>query len=425
MSEDRVFTKCAWRLIPFMVLLYVVNYLDRVNVGFAALTMNRDLGFSPPVYGFGAGIFFIGYTLFQVPANIILERIGVRRWVFCILLVWGAVSAGCAFVKGSTSFYVLRFLLGIAEAGFYPGMLLYLTYWFPQNYRARFMAVFQTSVLWAFIIGGPVSGLILQTDGMSGLRGWQWLFLIQGVPACLLAFAVLKLLPDGPAAAPWLALEEKRMIATALGAEDSREHAGIIAALRDPRVLALSLVLLGNATALYGFDLWLPQIVQGMGFSTLATGFLVVIPYVGGIAAMLVWATHSDRTKERIWHIALPAFLTASGFLAASFAQSPLVVLFALTLVRIGISSLLAPFWSLSSAVLGRRAAAGGIAFINTVGSGLGGFTGPVAIGFLKQQTGGYAASMAALGCVMVFALGRKLSRRPKVAVSPSVADRA
>jgi ACS family tartrate transporter-like MFS transporter len=280
------------------------------------------------------------------------------------------------------------------------------------------MAVFQTSVLWAFIIGGPISGLILQAEGIAGLKGWQWLFLIQGVPACLLAFAVLKLLPDGPGDAAWLAPEEKRTIAAALGAEDSREHAGILAALGDPRVLALSLVLLGNATALYGFDLWLPQIVQGMGFSTLATGFLVAIPYVAGIAAMLIWATHSDRTKERIWHIALPALLTASGFLAASLAQSPFIVLFALILVRMGISSFLAPFWSLSSAVLGRRGAAGGIAFINTVGSGLGGFAGPVAIGFLKEQTGGYAASMAALSAVLliaaivVLALGRTMAAR-------------
>ena len=419
-DHDQVFAKCAWRLIPFMMLLYFISYLDRVNVGFAALTMNRDLGFSPVVYGFGAGIFFFGYTLFQIPANIILERIGVRRWVFCILLVWGAVSAGCAFVQGTRSFYALRFLLGLAEAGLYPGMLLYLTYWLPSLYRARYMAVFQTSVMWAFIIGGPLSGLILQSDGIASLAGWQWLFLIEGLPACLLAFAVLRLLPDGPLHASWLTTQERRTIVERLTAEECAAQRDFLSALREPRVIVLSLLLLGNATALYGFDLWLPQIVQGMGFSTFSTGFLVAIPYAAGILTMLAWATHSDTTHERIWHIAGPAFLTASGFLLASLAQSAILVLIALTIVRVGISAFLAPFWSLSSSVLGRRAAAGGIAFINTIGSGLGGFLGPVAIGFLRQQTGSYAASMAALSVVLlivaitVLLLGRAMMPRPQ-----------
>ena len=395
MTDDRVFAKCAWRLIPFMMLLYVVNFIDRVNVGFAALTMNKDLGFSPAIFGFGAGVFFIGYLLFQVPANVILERVGARRWIFCILVVWGAISAANAFVQGPTSFYALRFLLGVAEAGFFPGMIFYLTLWFPQAYRARFTASFMAAIPLAGIIGGPLSGLILGMDGVAGLHGWQWLFLIEGLPACLLAFAVLKLLPDGPAHASWLSGAEKKRLPLASPPKTSwrigtfGRPCAIRACLRSASLFGIVMI------AFYGTSLWLPQIVQAMGFSNRATGFVVALPYVAGMAAMILWGRSSDARGERIWHVALPMLLAAAGFAGASVAQTDPLVLVALTLSMVGIVSAYGPFWSLPSSFLRGSAAAGGIALINTIAS-LGGFVGPSLIGVLKEQTGGYASAMAA-----------------------------
>jgi ACS family tartrate transporter-like MFS transporter len=422
MNDDRVFAKCAWRLIPFMALLLTVNFLDRVNVSFAALTMNRDLGFSPSIYGLGAGLFFAGYCLFEVPSNVVLTRVGARRWMFRIVATWGLASAATAFVQGPASFYVLRFLLGVAEAGLYPGLVFYLTLWFPQAYRARFLAGFIAAAPLASAIGGPVSVLILGMDGAGGLRGWQWLFLLEGLPALLLSFAVLKLLPDGPADAPWLSGEEKATIAARLASE---EHAGendLWSGLRDPRVLALGVVLLGFGFARYGIGLFLPQIVQDMGFSNLATGFVVAVPYVASIGAMVLWARSSDARSERVWHVALAALLAASGFAVAGLAHSDLIVLVALTLVTIGIHAAFGPFFCLPSSFLSGPAAAGGIALITTI-SNFGGFLGPTVIGVLREGTGDYGAGMfvMALGMAMsaavVLALGRAMARQ--LALSP------
>ncbi|HEX3486836.1 MAG TPA: MFS transporter [Micropepsaceae bacterium] len=395
--EERVFAKCAWRLIPFMVTLYVVNFLDRVNVGFAALTMNKDLGFSPAVFGFGAGLFFVGYFLCQIPANLILQRLGARRWIFCILAVWGVISMANAAVQGPSSFYVLRFLLGVAEAGFFPGMIFYLTLWFPRSYRARFTAGFMTAVPLANIIGAPVSGLILGMNGTSQLAGWQWLFLLEGLPAVILAFAVLRFLPDGPAAAPWLTGQEKETIAVRIAAEDSRTHHRLRRALRDPRVLALCPVGLGLSFGNYGVGLWLPQIVKGMGFTNLATGLVVAVPSIAGMIAMILWGRSSDRHGERVKHVAGAAALAAGSLVVASIAGSNLVILVALTFATIGIYAALPTFYSVPSMFLSGTAAAGGIALVNTFGTGLGGFLGPTIVGLLKQDTGGYAAGMLAL----------------------------
>ena len=293
-GNDHVFLKCAWRLIPFMMLLYLLNFLDRVNVGFAALTMNRDLGFTPEIYGFGAGMLFFSYAFFQLPANLVFERLGARRWVFCMLVTWGLISAANAFLQNATSFYVLRFLLGAAEAGFFPGMIYYLTLWFPQAYRARFIAMFMTAQPFAFIIGGPLSTLILDMDGVAGLRGWQWLFLIEGLPAVLLSFAVLRWLPDGPATASWLTRDEKAAIASRLAAEDTAERRDLWPALLDARIWALGFVGFGQNCAAYGVGLWFPQMVQAMGFSTRATGFVVALPFVAVMVAMVLWARSSD-----------------------------------------------------------------------------------------------------------------------------------
>src|ERR1700694_769146 len=297
-----------------MILLYVLNFLDRVNVGFAALTMNRDLHFTPEMFGFGAGILFVSYTFFQLPANMILDRIGARRWMFCILAVWGLLSAGCAFVTDAPGFYVLRFLLGAAEAGFFPGMIYYLTLWFPQSYRARYVAAFMTAQPVSFIVGAPLSTRILGLDGSGGLHGWQWLFLIEGLPALLLAFAVLKLLPDGPAEAAWLSEDEKATITARLAAEDTSERRELLPALLDPRVYLLGLVIFGQNCGAYGVQLWLPQIVQAMGFSIRATGFIVALPFLAVVAAMVLCGFSSDVRRERVRHVAIPFLIAACGF---------------------------------------------------------------------------------------------------------------
>ena len=397
MTEDRIFAKCAWRLIPFMVVLYVVNFLDRVNVGFAALTMNKDLGFSPAVYGLGAGLFFAGYAVCQVPANLILKQVGARRWIFLILAAWGVISVSNAAISGPASFYGLRFLLGVAEAGFFPGMIFYLTLWFPRAYRARFTATFMTAVPLANIIGSPVSSFILEMNGTGKLAGWQWLFLLEGLPACVLAFAVLKLLPDGPSDASWLSQSEKQTIAARLAAEDATAHHSFRRALLDVRVLALCPVGLGLSFGNYGVGLWLPQIVQSMGYSTLATGFIVAVPSLAGMVAMVLWGRSSDRHGERVKHVAAAALLAAVSLGVASLSGSNLAVLAALTFATVGIYSALPTFYSVPSMFLSGTAAAGGIALVNTFGTGLGGFLGPTVVGLLRQATGGYATGMQAL----------------------------
>jgi ACS family tartrate transporter-like MFS transporter len=418
-EQDQIFAKCARRLIPFIAVLYFVNYVDRVNVSFAALTMNRDLGFSPSIYGLGAGIFFWGYLLFQIPANAVLVRVGARRWMFSIMAVWGAISAANAFVRGPETFYALRFLLGVAEAGFFPGMVLYLTYWFPQSYRARFIAGFMIAIPLAFVIGGPLSGAILSLDGVLSLHGWQWLFVIEGLPAFFLAFVVLAFLPDGPATASWLSDEEKNAISTRLAGDSASLDHRFLPALLDPRVLALGLIYFGVNFGRYGVELWLPQIVQGMGVSNLATGFVVALPYALGMAAMIFWGRSSDRRGERIWHVALPALTAAAACAVASFAQNDLLVFVSLAAVVISLLAVQGPFFSLPSSYLSGAAAAGGIALINTLGTGLGGLLGPYVIGRLKESTGGYGSSMAALAlglllsALIALALGRATLTRP------------
>jgi ACS family tartrate transporter-like MFS transporter len=423
LEDARIFAKCTRRLLPFMALLYVVNFLDRVNVGFAALTMNRDLGFSPAVFGLGAGVFFVGYLLFQVTGNLMLERLGARRWVFFIVAVWGLISSANALAQGPRSFYALRFLLGAAEAGFFPGMVLYLTYWFPRAYRARLTATFMAAIPFASIFGGPLSGLVLGLDGTLGLKGWQWMFVLEGLPAFLLAFGVLKILPDGPRHASWLDAEEKRAIEARLAADDDAAHRDLWSALRQPRVFALGIVYWGYAVGAYGVQLWLPQIVSGMGFSNLATGFVVASPFLVAMPVMILWGRSSDRAGERIWHVALPALVAVAGLIAASLTQNSMIVFAGLASAIIGLLAIQGPFWALPSSFLGGTAAAGGIALINTLGTGLGGFAGPTILGFMKERTGDYAAGMAvlaigpALTAIVVLMLGR--ARLRSVALAP------
>jgi ACS family tartrate transporter-like MFS transporter len=424
MSEKQIFAKCAWRLIPFMGLLYLINFLDRLNVGFAALTMNKDLDFSPSVFGFGAGALFVGYLLFQVPGSVILERFGARRGIFCIMAAWGLFSAGSAFVQGAASFYVLRFLLGVAEAGFFPGMIIYLTLWFPKEYRVRYAASFVSAISYSGIVGGPLSGLILSTtNGVAGLHGWQWLFLLEGLPAFFLAFAVLKLLPDGPADAAWLNAAEKGTIAARLEAETSTGERDLLRALRDPRVLVLALAGFAHGLALYGPTLWLPLIVQGMGFSNFATGFVVALPYLASAGAMIAWGRSSDARGERIWHLVLAWLLCAFGLAVASLAQSTVLELFGLTLAVVGIFTAISHLMTLPSSFLRGPAAAGAIGLINAIVA-LGGVVAPPVIGVLKEQTGSYAPAMALIagGLVisssLVLVLRRSLAPRLAFAVA-------
>jgi ACS family tartrate transporter-like MFS transporter len=415
MDEQRIFTKCAWRLVPFMTLLYLVNFIDRVNVGFAALTMNADLHFSPRVFGFGAGIFFVSFALFGVPANWVLQRMGARRWVFLILATWGVLSTSHAFILGTASFYTLRFLLGAAEAGFWPAIIVYLTRWFPQAYLARQIAGFQLAIPFSYVIGGPLASLILGMDGVLDLRGWQWLFLLEGFPPIVLAFAVLKFLPDGPADARWLNGEEKQAIAVRFAAEQSVEERPFWSTLLDLRLYAFGLAFSGNLIVAYGIGLWLPQIVQAMGFADTATGFIVAVPYLVTMAAMFVWARSSDISGERVWHVALAWLLGAFCLAAAAFAKGDLIVLVALGLTTIAATSASPPLNSFVKSMLSGPAAASGMPLYNAIGS-LGGFVGPFLIGALKEASGSYSSSMAVLSLLLllsaaiVITLGRAVA---------------
>jgi len=393
-----------------------------VNVGFAALTMNKDLGFSPIVYGFGAGVFFLSYVVFQVPANWMLERIGARRWMFLILAAWGLISASNALVTDSVSFYVVRFLLGVAEAGFFPGMILYLTYWFPRAYLARYIAMFQSAIPLAFVVGGPLASVILGLEGVAGLHGWQWLFLLEAAPAILFAFAVLKLLPNGPAQAAWLTTEEKSLIAEHIARDERGEKASFWHTFGDPRIYALGFVLFGiTAGGQYGVGLWLPQIVQGMGFSNQATGFIVALPYIVAVAAMIVWGRSSDMRNERIWHIALPLLCGAAAFAIASIAQNNLLEFVALSVTVAAAVCSYPPMNVLLKSMLPGSAMASGIAVYNSIGN-LGGFVGPCMIGALQTENGSNAASMAVLAVFLLFSasivlgLGRVLAAQQTAA---------
>jgi ACS family tartrate transporter-like MFS transporter len=423
MTGDKIFAKCAWRLIPFLSALYFMNLLDRVNVGFAALTMNHDLGFSPSIFGFGAGILFVGYALFVVPSSIFLERIGARRGLFIILVAWGLLSAGCAFVRDPLSFYVLRFLLGIAEAGFMPGVFYFLSLWFPHAWRARAIAVFMLGGSISNIFSGALSGALLGMNNLAGLHGWQWLFLIEGLPAFLLGFAALAVLADRPSVARWLTTEEKSFIARRMAEDPAAGHRALGPALRDMRVIALGVAWFGVALSIYGFDLWLPQIVHAMGFSNLQTGFIAIPIFALGMAAQIFVAQSSDARKERVWHVAIPALAGAAGWLiAGTFSASLTASLIGLTAVRMGMTSIYGPIYATPFSFLSGPAAAGGVALMTAIGS-FGGFVGPTAMGVLRQQTGGYAAGMAllAFGLVVTAAtmllLGRTMA--PRIAPVP------
>lgn len=397
----------SWRLIPFLVLAYFFSYLDRVNLGFAALEMNADLKFTPLVFAWGAGIFFIGYFIFEVPSNLALEKFGASRWIARIMVTWGIISALMATVSGETSFYVLRFLLGVAEAGFFPGIILYLTYWYPAEYRGRFLAAFAIAVPISTVIGAPISGLLLGLDGMMGLRGWQWLFILEGIPSVLLGIVTWFYLTDKPEKADWLTAEQKAWLAAKLQAETATKqavkHLTLAQALSSPKVIMLSLIYFGFVGALYGMQFWLPQIVKAFGLTNAQTGFVTAIPYLFGTIAMILWARHSDATRERVAHVGGPLLLTAAALAASSYLTDPTITMVVLTVAAIGVFCTFAVFWTLPTAWLSGTAAAGGIALINSIGN-LAGFGGPYLIGWVKATTGSTSSGLLVLSILPLIA---------------------
>jgi D-galactonate transporter len=411
--ETSTIRAISWRLIPFLVLAYFFSYLDRVNLGFAALTMNAELKFSPIVFAWGAGIFFIGYFIFEVPSNLALERFGASRWIARIMVTWGIISAAMALVSGVWSFYTLRFLLGVAEAGFFPGIILYLTYWYPAEYRARFLAAFAIAVPVSTVIGAPISGLLLGLDGVMGLRGWQWLFILEGIPSVLLGIVTWFYLTDRPAHATWLGAEQKAWLAAKLDAEIAAKEAvkrfTLAQALASPKVITLSLIYFGFVGALYGMQFWLPQIVKAFGLTNAQTGFVTAIPYLFGTIAMILWARHSDASRERVFHVGAPFFLTAIALAVSGYLTDPTATMVALTFAAIGIFCIFGVFWTLPTAWLSGTAAAGAIALINSIGN-LAGFGGPYLIGWVKEATGSTSTGLLVLavlpliGGILVFA---------------------
>jgi ACS family tartrate transporter-like MFS transporter len=407
MPPRPVLGKVIRRLLPFLFLLYVVNILDRVNVGFARLQMLDDLDLGEEVYALGAGIFYVGYVAFEVPSNLILNRLGARRWISRIMISWGLITCMMMQVRGPWSFYLLRIALGFAEAGFFPGIILYLTYWFPARERARTVACFMAASPITGALGGPLSGAILQyLDQVGGLRGWQWLFVLEGAPAVLLGLVVFIYLTDRPEQAGWLTPEERDWLAGQIRQEEKlrQQHHGLTLrqAMGDRRVLLLIALYFTIAVSSNGFGFYLPKLLQSRfpEMREFQIGLLAAVPNLCAVVGMVVNSAHSDRTGERRWHVALPAYLAATGWALTAWLDAPGLSLLSLTLVQVGIMSMLPTFWSLPTSFLSGRAAAGGIALINSVGN-LGGFAGPTLIGLLKAPTGSFTNGLLAMALTL------------------------
>ena len=427
--ERETVRRVVWRLMPILMLGYFCAYLDRVNVGFAGLTMTKALGFSAAVFGFGGGVFFVGYFLAEIPSNLFLNRVGARRWIARILFTWGIISALTAFVWNDWSFYGVRFLLGLAEAGFYPGIVLYLTWWFPSYYRSRMMAIFQSASVISLIVGPPVSAWLLTMDGLGGLAGWQWLFVVEAVPPLVMCFVTWFLLTDDPKDALWLRPEQRTWLKTRLDSERAQREAvhsyGLGEAMSNPRVWLLTLVYFGNNVSNYGLLIFLPQIIKTFGISTSMVGWVSALPFVFAAFAMIFWGVRSDRSGNRILYVASACALCAAGLAACTFIGTghPVWMMVALILGIMGQQSIAPTFWPLPTAMLSGVAAAGGIAMINAVGN-LGGFLGPYMFGLIKDHTGSDMIALLALACapvmctVVLLAMGhdRRLERAPVAA---------
>ena len=398
--------KAVRRLTPFMSLLFLISFIDRSNVSFAALSMNKDLGFTPTIYAWGVGFFFFGYVLFEVPSNMILEKIGARRWIAPIVIAWGLASVALAWASDAQSFFTLRFLLGMAEAGLLPGLLLYMTWWFPANRRARTTALLMLAIPLSIVIGGPLSGIILGIpglDGAMGFKSWQWLFIIEGLPAIAVGLMVYRLMPDRPADAPWLTSEEKAAIDAELDREGraATSHAHgttLLEGLVSPPVLLLSLAYFGSLLGGFGIIFWVPQIVKAFGLTNVQTGFVAAIPYAAAAIAMVVLGRIGDATGKRVTLVVAPAIVGAIGLIGAGLTTNPIVSIVALSFAASGIYGLLPSFWTLPPTYLKGKAVAAAFATVNSLGA-LGGFVGPYIVGWAKETTGSFSLGLILLGC--------------------------
>ncbi len=427
-DEPALHRKLMRRILPFLFVCYVVSYLDRVNVGFAALTMNQDIGLSATAFGVGAGLFFFGYFAAEIPSNLIMMRVGARLWIARIMITWGLVSAATAFVTGPVQFGIARFLLGLGEAGFVPGVFLYLSLWFPSAVRARATALFLLGIPVANIIGSPISGALVQLEGF-GLKGWQWLLVLEAAPAVLLGIACLFVLTDRPEKAAWLSAPERDVLVAKLAAEkaaiEKKHNLTLAQALRDWRVLTLAAINFCAIVGSLGIGLWLPQIIKQLGLATSLVGVVTAIPYVCGAVAMVVWGRLSDRGGDRTIYPAISLFVGAAALMASAFTPTPLLTIAALCVAVMGINSFVATFWAVPSGFLTGRAAAGGIAMIVSIGN-LGGFAGPYMIGFVRDLSGGFTAPLVAVGCclllgaVLMLGFGRRVRRHDALAALPA-----
>ncbi|SAK66692.1 major facilitator transporter [Caballeronia temeraria] len=421
-SESALYAKVTWRLIPLLFLCYVAAYLDRVNVGFAKLQMLKDLGFSETVYGLGAGIFFIGYFIFEVPSNIILHKVGARLWIARVMITWAIISAAMMFVQTPTTFYVLRFLLGLAEAGLFPGVILYLTYWYPSARRGRIIALFMTGIPISGVIGGPLSGWILHAmSGTHGLAGWQWLFLLEAIPSLVLGFVIIFMLDKGIEQAKWLTDDEKKVLTANVAADaDGVESHSFKDGFTNPMVWALSVIYLFFIMGLYGVGFWLPTLIKGSGVKDpLAIGMLTTLPYAAAAISMIVVGRSSDARRERRWHVAVPGLIGTAGWIAAVMAGSGNVTLamVGLTVATMGVMTTLCQFWCLPTAILAGAAAATGVAVVNSFGN-LAGFISPYVIGWIIDKThstdlGVYTlAACLTIGGLLVLLMPKRLVNR-------------
>jgi len=414
--EKRTMDKVAWRLVPFLMLCYFIAYLDRVNIGFAGASMSKDLGLTQAAFGGASGIFFIAYFFFEVPSNLALDRFGARLWIARIMLTWGIVAGAQAFVVNELTLNIVRLLLGVAEAGFFPGIIFFLTLWFPAAYRARIVGWFMFAIPISTVIGAPISGFILNLEGVGGLHGWQWMFLIEAVPAILMTLAVLYYLTDRPKEAHWLEPQESQWLQDKLDAERAnRERHGAMSWLRsmlDIRVIALGFVYMGCNIPQYGLSFFLPQIIKAFGgLTNIEIGLITALPYLVGAIGMIFWSRHSDQAAERKWHAVIPLGIIVIGLGLAAIMPTPTTKMIFLCVAGFGFFSVLPVFWTLPTTFLTGAGAAAGIAAVNSIGN-LGGYFGPQVFGLLKDQTGGdfaslmFLAACAIIGAVIVLVLG-------------------
>jgi MFS transporter, ACS family, tartrate transporter len=402
--------KAALRFVPLLTIAYLFNYLDRTSIGFAALTMNQQLGLSAGQFGFAAGIFFLGYSLFEIPSNLLLYRFGARRWLARIMITWGLVSAATALVVGPNSFYAARLLLGIAEAGFFPGVTFFLAAWFPAQYRTRMLAWFLVGIPASSLVGAPVCGMLLQMNGIWGLAGWQWLFIVVSLPCIPLGLLTLWLLADRPQTANWLTPNERDVLDNVLASEvRERPHSSLLAALKDTRVLILAGIQFGFTLGSYGIGIWLPLILKEYHLTNFAIGWIAAIPYVFATAGMIFWARHVDQKGRRVVNLAIACFLGGAGLVAPILSGSLAVALLGFSAALVGVTAARAIFWAIPTRFLTGVAAAGGLAFINSIGT-VGGFAGPSMMGFLREVSGSYVVGLIAVAAIMIAAAVASMS---------------